>query len=454
MIAVARQHGMIAVSRMGIERSTLAGFAEVRAVKARRFPMAEALRTANFRLFWIGETVSLFGNQFYIVAFPWLVLRLTESGLALGTLFMTMAAARAIFTLIGGAVTDRFSPRMVMIAANAVRGVVMAVLALLVFTHAIRMWQMYVLAVVYGIFDAFFFPAYKALLPRILPPGQLEGGNALLQGSSELAVSVGPALIGWAMGFGLALQAALGIDALSFWFSVLTLFLIRLLEAPQQTSSGTLLRSIKEGISYSFSNPRLCAFILNLTVLNFAMVGPFGIGIAVLAKQHFGNTASFGILFSAIAIGALVGNIIAGTLQGSYKFGTTLIVMAVNTGVGVILLGVVSSLAWLSAVLAVMGCINAITGVLSFSMLQKMIEQSMMGRVMSLVMMGRTGIAPLSYLFAGLMIRLGVRALFLVSGSVVLLASIYTVVNYRLWSSSERTDALRVDQGGAFVGPK
>ena len=411
----------------------MAGFSGISVAKISRSPMAEVFRVNNFRLFWVGETISLFGNQFYIVAFPWLVLRMTDSGIVLGTLFMTIAIPRAIFMLVAGAATDRLSPRAVMILANGMRGAVMAMIAFLVFTNSIRLWQLYSLAAIYGTFDAFFFPAYKALLPHIVPTGNLQAGNALLQGSSELAMSVGPASIGWLLSVGLALPTAIALDSLSFWFSVLTLLLIQLPEVPREAARDTgLLRSIREGISYSLKKPYLCIFTLNLAVLNFAMVGPFGIGIAVLAKEHFGSAASFGVLFSALAVGALLGNVIAGLLPGTYSFRTTLIVMAVNTGIGVILLGMISRLALLSLALGVMGCINAVTGVLSFSRLQAIIEPPMMGRVMSLVMMGRTGVAPLSYLFAGLMIRFGVRTLFLISGTMVLMVSVATLTS-RVW---------------------
>jgi hypothetical protein len=411
----------------------MSGIANNDKLKVGRLPVAAALGVKNFRLFWIGETVSLLGNQFYVVAFPWLVLRLTHSGLALGTLFMTLAIPRAVFMLVGGAVTDQVSPKAVMIAANGVRGLLMAALAILISADLVRMWQLYVLAALYGTFDAFFFPAYKALLPRVLDSERMQAGNALLQGSSEAALSIGPALIGWAMGLGLSLQAALGLDALSFAFSLLTLLKVRLSVASAATATvpAHLLHSIKAGVSYSLKRPTIWVFLLSMAVVNFATAGPFGIGIAVLAKERFGSASSFGFLFSAMAAGALVGSLIAGVASITQKLGATLVVMAVNTGVGMILLGLVSKLAFLGSVLAVMGCINSLLGVVSASMVQNMIAPAMMGRVMSLFILSRRGIAPLSFLFAGLMVPLGIRSLFITSGFLVLIISISMSM---LWS--------------------
>src|SRR5919108_1993328 len=93
---------------------------------------ASPLSVRNFRLLWIGEGISLLGDQFYMIALPWLVLQLTGSALALGTVMALAAIPRAVFMLVGGAFVDRFSPRAVMIASNLIRFVLVALLSILV----------------------------------------------------------------------------------------------------------------------------------------------------------------------------------------------------------------------------------------------------------------------------------------------------------------------------------
>src|SRR5512143_3326366 len=89
------------------------------------------LRVRDFRLLWIGESISLLGDQFTIIAYPWLVLQLTGSALVLGTTMALMGIPRALFMLIGGALVDRFSPRTIMFVTNAARlGTVMLLAAL------------------------------------------------------------------------------------------------------------------------------------------------------------------------------------------------------------------------------------------------------------------------------------------------------------------------------------
>src|SRR5262245_12382591 len=100
--------------------------------------LMSAVKVRDFRLVWAGESISLLGDQFYMVALPWLTLQVTGSGLALGAVAAAGGIPRAIFMLLGGAMTDRFSPRSVMFVSNALRVVLTALIALLVITHNVQ----------------------------------------------------------------------------------------------------------------------------------------------------------------------------------------------------------------------------------------------------------------------------------------------------------------------------
>ena len=119
------------------------------------------LANRNFRLLWMGENVSLFGDQFYFVALPWLVFQMTNSALAFGTILMVAGIPRAVFMLIGGVITDRFSPRSVMIASNLFRLIITILLTLIVVSQVVKLWMLYVIAFCFGSVDAFFHPAYR-----------------------------------------------------------------------------------------------------------------------------------------------------------------------------------------------------------------------------------------------------------------------------------------------------
>src|SRR5262245_30840839 len=109
-------------------------------------PIPHPLRNPNFRRWWMGAIISLFGDQFYIVALPWLVLQLTGSGIAMGALLTAAALPRAVLMLMGGALSDRISPRKVMIITATARTILLVIIAGLIWLHALRLWELYLLS--------------------------------------------------------------------------------------------------------------------------------------------------------------------------------------------------------------------------------------------------------------------------------------------------------------------
>src|SRR5258705_2655581 len=150
----------------------------------------------DFRLLWAGEAISALGDQFALIALPWLALVLTGSPLALGGVMAVMAIPRALLMLIGGVSVDRFSPRRVMLGSNAVRLLATAALGGLVLAGAAELWMLYAFALVFGVADAFFFPAQTSMVPELVEQDQLQRANGITQGTTQATVLVGPALAG------------------------------------------------------------------------------------------------------------------------------------------------------------------------------------------------------------------------------------------------------------------
>src|SRR5258708_25883139 len=157
---------------------------------------AGPLSVRNFRLLWIGEGISLLGDQFYMIALPWLVLQITGSALALGTVLALAGIPRALFMLVGGAFVDRFSPRAVMIVSNLSRLILVGLLSALVLTNNVRLEMLYVFALAFGLADAFYFPAQSAIVPQLLPKDKLQAGNVFVQGTAQLSLVLRPVLAG------------------------------------------------------------------------------------------------------------------------------------------------------------------------------------------------------------------------------------------------------------------
>ncbi len=380
------------------------------------------LAVRNFRLFWFGETVSVLGDQFYFVALPWLVLQLTGSGLALGSVLMTAAIPRAVLMLAGGATTDRYSSRSVMLVSNFMRFLVVALLAALVFRHAARMWHVYSLAAAFGTFDAFFYPAYVAMVPSLLQPTHLAAGNSLMQGSVQLTGLAGPAAAGVVIGLA-GLAAAFGIDAASFVVSLTMLLLITTRTTGEVGSPQSLLTSMREGISYALTHRTIRSLLVAFAVMNLFLTGPFMVGAPLLAKQRFAGATALGLLYSSFGGGALVGTLLAGRNRRQNRLGPLLVTVYGAAGSTMITLGLLWQL-WASAsVLALLGIVVGYTNVLMLAYLQQQTEQSKMGRVMSLIMFCAHGLLPISYVVSGGVSKLGTTMLFLASGVIVIVVT-------------------------------
>jgi MFS family permease len=283
--------------------------------RVRRFALWQPLAVRNFRLLWLGESVSLLGDQFYLIALPWLTLQLTGSGLALGTVLMTAAIPRAVFMLVGGALSDRFSPRTLMLLSNGVRALLVALIVVLVWLKAVQLWHLYLLALAFGFVDAFFYPAFMTILPRLIDKDRLESGNALLRGTAQLTGLIGPAPAGLLIS-AVGLEAAFAVNTVTFAFSTLMLSLMRggdRMAEPKSESQtadrptfASLMHSIREGLRYSWRDAVIRAMLFMVAAIDFSFVGPFIVGVASLADRRFaGGATAFGTMLSMLGGGLM-----------------------------------------------------------------------------------------------------------------------------------------------------
>ena len=144
--------------------------------------------SAAFRKLWGALTLSLVGDLFSYVAMAWLVLQLTGSSFALGTVLLVQAVPRGLLMLVGGALVDRLSARFAMLASMGLRVLLVGSLAGLVLAGQVQLWEVYVASAVFGIVDAFFMPAQRTILPRIVADNQLEPGNAAVNVTNQVSV--------------------------------------------------------------------------------------------------------------------------------------------------------------------------------------------------------------------------------------------------------------------------
>ncbi len=398
----------------------------------------------NFSLLWAGQSISLLGDQFEMIAVPWLVLKLTNDPLALGSVLALSSIPRALFMLLGGAITDRFSARSIMLISDAVRLALAAALSAAVFTGLVQMWMLYAFALSFGLVSGFFTPAATSMVPHIVDKEDLQAGNALMGGTAQLTVFLGPVLAGGLIALfaasgsteatvgldGIAL--ALALDALSFLASIATLLKMKPLSAPQAGSGESVLASIKNGIRYAVHDSALKVLLIVVAAANLFLMGPILVGIPVLAQLRLeGGAAAYGLVMSALGGGSLVGILLAGSLPRpkANQMSFLLVVLLAGFGAALVALTFVTS-TWLAfAIMLVTGISDGYLGITATTLLQQRTPADMLGRVMSLVFFANVGLAPISQTLSGALIKLNLDGLFIGAGIMLVLLAVWALLN-------------------------
>ena len=395
-------------------------------------------RNTNFRWLCGGGVISLLGDQFTMIALPWLVLKLSGDPLALGGVLAAMGAPRAIFMLVGGALVDRSSPRAILLLTKYASAALIGLLGVLVLAQRVDMTLVYVLAAAIGICSAFAYPASSALLPGVLEPALLAPANGILMGMRQLAMLFGPLLAGVVIaaggdaGGGIADARGLGIalllDAFSYLVSAATLARVRpLAQAPAAANKPPLLASLKAGLRYCWDDAALRACFLYWGAMALFVSGPLQIAMPLLAER-LGGAGTYGSLMAAHGAGMLAGMLLSSLRPGLRvaNFGTTLLVADGLVGLLFIAMAGVAGIWQGIGLLVALGVIGGYLQVAVMSWLQRRISLDMLGRGMALLMFLFMGLAPVSAALSGWLAGIvGLGAIFAGAGVAMLVVVLF-----------------------------
>ncbi|HZV52618.1 MAG TPA: MFS transporter [Candidatus Dormibacteraeota bacterium] len=357
------------------------------------------LRSRSYRLLWSAQFAALLAGYFNYVAVAWLTLRITGSSLAVGAVLAAASVPQAALMLLGGAASDRSSPRTTMLAASLARGIVMGVLAVLTLTRSVQLWQLFAAAVLVGATTAFFVPASASLLPRLVANDRLEAGNALLNLGRTLALVLGPAAAGVVVAVAGA-GTALGADAAG---SVLAGLLVAPLPAGGSVAStASPLGDVRDGLLHVWGDTPLRVVLLVVAALNFFALGAVEVGLPALAHLRFGPGAvALGSAFAAWGLGSTLGSLGAGARPVPGRIGRLTVVMVAMLGAGIAAAGVAPTLPVLLVVMVAVGTVEGAGSTYLISWMQRRTEPGLQGRVMSLAMLASVGLEPVALAAAG-----------------------------------------------------
>jgi MFS family permease len=368
-----------------------------RAALARTF---RALRNPNYRLYWLGQLVSLTGTWMQRIAQSWLVLQLTHSPLALGTITTVQFTPILLFSLFGGVLADRAPKRRLLVCTQSVMALQALAFAALIASGQIRLFEVYLLAAVLGVANALDNPTRQAFVVELVGKDDLPNAVALNSTLFNTSRIAGPAVGGLLIAT-IGLAGCFFLNALSFLAVIGGLLLMDPARffAGRPSRRGSVARQIGEGLRYAVTTPDIA-----LVVLLMGVLGTFGYNFTVvlplLARDvlHTG-AAGFGGLTAAMGLGSL-----AAALGVAYHGRATRRVLLIGAGGFSLLLGAVAlSRWWLVTIplLVALGLCSIVFTTTANTRLQLVAEPALRGRVMSIYMLLFAGTTPFGSLIIG-----------------------------------------------------
>jgi len=378
------------------------------------------MRDRNFLWLIGGGALSMLGDQFTLLALPWLVLKMTNDTLVVGTVLAVASLPRAVFMLVGGAIVDRTSSKSVLMITKYINTGLLGLLAFLVYQGSLTVWSVHLMALAIGLTSAFSFPAGSSILPQIVAPELLQPANGMMMGVRQVSLLLGPSIAGLLIALfgdgstGLGPDAAgvavaFALDSASFAISAWTLSHVRLRQdlAPEPNPEGVL-KSIGVAVRAMWADKLLRAICLYYAATAFLIGGPIQVALPTLAARNLSQGAgAYGTLLAMHGLGALLGMVLSGA-RPNWRLGSIgVTILCIDALAGLLFLpfGHIDAL-WQGVVLlAPLGLLAGFIQVVSFSWMQRRVPPQMIGRAMSVFMFIFMGLAPLSGPATGWLLR-------------------------------------------------
>ncbi len=369
--------------------------ARVSAISARTF---SALRFRNYRLYFASQAVSFSGTWMQLIAQSWLVLQLTGSGTALGTVMAMQFLPTLLLAPIGGMIADRYDKRRLIMATQSIAGLLALTLGIVTIAGTVELWMVYAIAAGFGAVTAVDNPSRQTFVMEMVGPADVSNAVTLNSVVVNAARAIGPAIGG-------VLIATVGIgqcfvfNAVSYLAVVVALVLIRTDELHPSARSVRAPRQMRDGFHYAWNTTTLRTTLVMLVVIG-TLTYEFSTTLPLFAEFTFGAGASgLAVMTSLMGAGAVVGGLVVASSGAATP--RRFVMVAAAFGLLVCALAAMPTIATAYVVLPLVGAASVGTISLSNATLQLNSDPRFRGRVMALFSMALLGSTPIGGPIAG-----------------------------------------------------
>ena len=367
------------------------------------------------RLLVTGQTISQFGDGVALVALTLLVLDTTHSASKLAWFVAARMTPLVIFLLIGGAIVDRFSRRILLLISDCVRAILTAILVVLIATGHLKFGELLIFAVLFGTFDAVFMPCITALTPEIVPEELLPAMNAVRPLSNNLMGNmIGPAVGG--VIYAASTSWAIGVDCATFLVSACALFLMKPTPTPHRSPGSSMLAEIKEGIRYVRATRWLRTGLVAAGIANAVMFTPMAVLLPFLLRHTFHDSkVVVGYTFAVMGLSGAVGALVASNLKTPRRRIRVMWTFWTISSLSGLIVGFATNFWEVMIFPLVASPLLLLGNVIWQSMMQTEVPRDLLGRASSVDWFMSLGLAPIGLVVAGLLAtEWGVRTYFVV----------------------------------------
>ncbi len=351
-----------------------------------------ALRHRNYRLYLISQSVSFSGTWMQGVALSWLVLELTGSGTALGTVLAFQFIPTLFLAPVGGMLADRLDKRRLIIATQTLAGLLAILLGVVTLTDRVSLWMVYAIAVAFGSVTAVDNPSRQTFVMEMVGPVDIANAVTLNSVVINAARVVGPAVAGVVIatvGTGLCFI----VNGFSYGAVVIAMFLIRRDELLPAARSVRAPRQLRDGLRYAWGETTLRTTLIMLAIVG-TLTFEFQTTLPLLSEFTFGAGATgLAIMTSLMGVGAVIGGLVVAATGAPTP--TRVVAVCLAFGLTISIAAVMPTIALVYAVMPFVGASSVSMISLSNATLQIHAEPSLRGRVMSLFSVAMIGSTPI-----------------------------------------------------------
>ncbi|MGE2715171.1 tetracycline efflux MFS transporter Tet(V) [Mycolicibacterium litorale] len=400
-----------------------------------RWRVLAPFSSREYRLLMAAVSLSIFAEGMWTVVMALQVIALDNDPTALSLVATCLGAGLVAFVLVGGIAADRFNQRAIIIVVEAVNLLTVTAVALLGFLGALSIWHLAVAAAILGVAAAFFFPAYSAILPRILPAEQLLAANGV-EGVVRPVFqrSVGPAVAGMVVGATLPSIGA-AVVAVLFGLGLLLLVATRPAEtAPQPVTQSHVLHDLRDGFRFMLRTPWLLATLLFASMFVLVVLGPIEVLLPFIAQQRFEDGArTYGFILAFFGVGSALGALAVSSMRMPRRYLTVMMTMWGAGSIPLVVVGTTSSFPVMAAATFVVGVTDGAGMVIWGTLLQRRVPTEMLGRVSSLDFFVSLAFMPVSFAIVGPLSKIvSMETIFVVAGVAPVLLAVVAATAARM----------------------